>query len=95
MNKHVPFCLASIFAKISEAMTMTRFRPLTICLGLLLAFSQPSFAAKRLADTNGVAKSQSRAAESKASAMRPYSGAQYPSGRDDPYAPGVNWPGKW
>jgi hypothetical protein len=38
-------------------------------------------------------KSQSRPAESSGSAnsgsaIRPYR-------RDDPYAPGVNWPGKW
>jgi hypothetical protein len=76
-------------------MAMTRFHALAIALGLLLAVSQPSFAAKRLHDTKSAVKSQSRAAESKASAIRPYSRDQYPYGRDDPYAPGVNWPGKW
>jgi hypothetical protein len=76
-------------------MAMTRFHALAIALGLLLAVSQPSFAAKRSYDTKSAAKSQSRAAESKASAIRPYSRDPYPFGRDDPYAPGVNWPGKW
>jgi hypothetical protein len=76
-------------------MAMTRFHALAIAAGLLLALSQPSFAAKRLSDTKTAVKSHSRAAESKASAIRPYSRDQYPYGRDDPYAPGVNWPGKW
>ena len=75
-------------------MAMMRFLALAITAGLLLALSQ-SFAAKRLSDTKSAVKSQSRAAESKASAIRPNSGDQYPYGRDDPYAPGVNWPGKW
>ena len=76
-------------------MAMTRFHALAIAAGLLLAVSQSSLAAKRLSDTKTAGKSQSRAAESKASAIRPNSGDQYPYGRDDPYAPGVNWPGKW
>ena len=76
-------------------MAMTRFHVLAIALGLLLAVSQPSFAAKRLYDTKSAAKSQFRAAGSKASVIRPYSRDRYPYGRDDPYAPGVNWPGKW
>lgn len=54
-------------------MAMTRFHALAIAAGLLLALSQPSFAAKRLSDTKTAVKSQSRAAESKASAIRPYS----------------------
>jgi hypothetical protein len=69
-------------------MTMTRFRVMAIAAGLLLAMLGPSFAAKRMSDTKSAVKSQSRAAESSGSAIRPYS-------RDDPYAPGVNWPGKW
>ena len=76
-------------------MAMTHFHAQAIAWGLLLAVSQPSFAAKRLYDTKSATKSQARAAESKASAIRPYSRDQYPYGRDDPYAPGVNWPGKW
>ena len=76
-------------------MAMTRFHVLAIAVGILLAVSQPSFAAKRLSDTKSGVKSQSRAAESKASAIRPYSRDPYPYSRDDPYAPGVNWPGKW
>ena len=60
-------------------MTMTRFRVVAIAAGLLLAMSGPSFAAKRMSGTKSAVKSQSRAAYS----------------RDDPYAPGVNWPGKW
>jgi hypothetical protein len=58
-----------------------------IAAGLLLAVSGPSFAAKRTlqkSDTKSAVKSQSRAAK-----------FPYPYGRDDPYAPGVNWPGKW
>jgi Flp pilus assembly protein TadD len=74
-------------------MTMARFHVVAIGAALLLAVSGPSFAAKRTSDTKSAAKSQSRAAESSGSAntgsaIRPYS-------RDNPYAPGVNWPGKW
>jgi hypothetical protein len=61
-------------------MAMTRFHALAA--DLLLAVSQPSFGAKRLYDTKSAAKSQSRAAESKAAAIRPYSRDQYPYGRD-------------
>jgi hypothetical protein len=86
-----------LFAEIPEAMkmTMTRFRVLAITAGLLLAVSEPSFAAKRSSDTKSAVKSQSRATEFKGSAIRPYSRDPYSYGRDDPYAPGVNWPGKW
>ena len=67
---------------------ITRFHVVAIAAGLLLAVSGPSFAAKRMSDTKSSVKSQSRATKSGGSAIRPYS-------RDDPYAPGVNWPGKW
>jgi hypothetical protein len=78
---------------------MARLHVVAIAAGLLLAVSGPSFAAKR-SDTKSAVKSQSRAAESSGSAnsgsaIRPYSRDPYPYGRDDPYAPGVNWPGKW
>jgi hypothetical protein len=76
-------------------MTMTKVHVLAIAAGLLLAVSGPSFAAKRMSGTKSGVKSQSRAAESGGSAIRPYSRDPYPYGRDDPYAPGVNWPGKW
>ena len=79
---------------------MARFHVVAIAAGLLLAVSGPSFAAKRMSDTKSSVKSQSRAAESSGSAnsgsaFRPHSRDPYPYGRDDPYAPGVNWPGKW
>jgi hypothetical protein len=75
------------------AMTMTKVPVLAIAAGLLLAVSGPSFAAKRMSDTKSAVKSQSRAAESSGSAN--FGSAIRPYGRDDPYAPGVNWPGKW
>ena len=79
---------------------MARFHFLAIAAALLLAAPDPSLAAKRTSDTKSAAKSQSRAAGSSGSAnsgsaIRPYSRDLYPYGRDDPYAPGVNWPGKW
>ena len=79
---------------------MARFHVVAIAAGLLLAVSGTSFAAKRMSDTKSAVKSQSRAAESSGStnsgsAIRPYNRDSYPYGRDDPYAPGVNWPGKW
>ncbi len=79
---------------------MARFHVVAIAAGLLLAVSGPSFAVKRMSDAKSAVKSQSRAAESSGSAnsgsaFRPYSRDRYPYGRDDPYAPGVNWPGKW
>ena len=83
---------------IAQLMTMTKIHVVAIAAGLLLAMSGPSFSAKRMSDTKSAVRSQSRAAESSGSAnsgsansgsaIRPYS-------RDDPYAPGVNWPGKW
>jgi hypothetical protein len=76
-------------------MTMTKVHVLAIAAVLLLAVSGPSVAAKRMSDTKSTVKSQSRAAASSGSAIRLYSRDPYPYGRDDPYAPGVNWPGKW
>lgn len=69
---------------------------LAIAGGLLLALSGPGFAAKRTSDTKSGVKTQSRAGESggsakSGSAIRPYDRDR----RDDPYAPGVNWPGRW
>lgn len=83
---------------------MTRFDVAAIATGFLLAISGPSFAAQRThqkSDTRAksAVESQSRATKSSGStngsAIRPYSRNPYPDGRDDPYAPGVNWPGKW
>ena len=70
---------------------------LAIAAGLLLAVFGPGFAAKRTSDTKSGVKTQSRAGESSSgsansgSAIRPYGRDR----RDDPYAPGVNWPGRW
>jgi hypothetical protein len=61
-----------------------RFHVVAIAAGLLLAVSGPTFAAKRTlqkSDTKSAVKLQSRAAK-----------FPYPYSRDDPYAPGVNWP---
>jgi hypothetical protein len=74
---------------------MAKFYVAAITAGLLLVVSQPSFAAKRMSDTKHAANSQSRAAESGVSTSHAYSRKTYPYGRDDPYAPGVNWPGRW
>jgi len=79
---------------------MAKFHVLAIAAGLLLAVSCPGFAAKRTSDTKSGAKSQSRAGESSASAnsdsaIRPYGHDPSQYRRDDPYAPGVNWPGRW
>ena len=72
-------------------LTIARIHIVAIAAGLLLAVSGPSIAAKRTVDTKNSVKSQSRATESRGSAN---SGPPI-SRRDDPYAPGVNWPGKW
>ena len=48
---------------------MARFHVVAIAVGLLLAVSGPSFAAKRVSDTKSAAKSQSRAAEYSGSAI--------------------------
>ena len=85
---------------LATRMTMVRFHIVAIAAGLLLAVSGPSIAAKRTSDTKNSVKSQSRAAESSGSAnsgspISRYSRDPYPYGRNDPYAPGVNWPGKW
>ncbi len=79
---------------------MARIHIVAIAAGLLLAVSGPTFAAKRVSHTKGAVKSQSSAAKSSGSAnsgstIRSYSRDPYPYGRNDPYAPGVNWPGKW
>ena len=74
---------------------MTRFNVVAIAAGLLLAISGPSFAAKRTLQksvTKSTVKSQSHEINSSGSAIRPYSRDPYPYSRDDPYAPGVNWP---
>jgi len=79
-------------------MAMTGFHVVTIAAGLLLAVSEPGFAAKRASDTQTTAKSKSHVTKSSRSAIRPYSRSlygrePYPYSRDpDPYAPGVNWP---
>jgi hypothetical protein len=64
---------------------------LAIAAALLLALSGPGFAAKRTSGTKSGVTSQSSAGVSGGSAIRPYGGDR----RDDPYAPGVNWPGRW
>jgi hypothetical protein len=74
-------------------MTMARIHIVAIAAGLLLAASGPGVAAKRTADTKNSVKTQSRAAESRGSANAGSPISRY--SRDDPYAPGVNWPGKW
>jgi len=79
---------------------MPRLHVVAIAVGLSFAVSAPSFAAKRMSDTRSAVKSQSRAAEPRGSmnsvsAIRAYSRNPNPYSRDDPYAPGVNWPGKW
>ena len=76
---------------LATRMTMTRFHVVAIAAGLLLAVSGPSFAAKRTlqkSDAKSAVKSQSRAAKF----PYPYNHDPYPYSRDDPYAPGVNWP---
>ena len=73
---------------------MARFHVVAIAAGLLLAVSSPSSAAKRMSDTKSAANSQSSSPNS-ASSLRSYGRDPYSYRRDDPYAPGVNWPGKW
>lgn len=73
---------------------------MAVAAGFLLAASGPGFAAKRTSDTKSAVKSQSRASEpggsvNSGSVIRPYIRDPYPNDRDDPYAPGVNWPGRW
>ena len=87
MKKSLNVTLHLICSALATRMTLTRFHVVAIAAGLLLAVSGPSFAAKRTlqkSDTKSAVKSQSRAAK-----------FPYPYARDDPYAPGVNWPGKW
>ncbi|HZP68565.1 MAG TPA: hypothetical protein VFB29_01360 [Pseudolabrys sp.] len=77
-----------------------------LAAALLLAVSGPALAAKRMSGTKGTAQSQSEAASTGATHARPavrrmnrdpyaYSPAPNRYDRDDPYAPGVNWPGHW
>jgi len=73
---------------------MTRFHVLLMAAGLLFVASEASSAAKRMGH-NSAAKPQSHAAQSGVSASGPYNLGSYPYRRDDPYAPGVNWPGHW
>lgn len=70
-------------------MMMTRIYIVAVAAGLLLAVSGSSFAAKRTSDTkHTVRATEARGSANSSSAIRSYN-------RDDPYAPGVNWPGKW
>ncbi len=57
---------------------------------LLFGMSEESFSAKRVANRVVSVKQQWNSA----SPARSY-GRTYRFDRDDPYAPGVNWPGKW
>ena len=77
-------------------MMMARSLVVAVAVGLLLAVSVPSPAAKRTSDIKRVSDTKSavqaagsRGSAKSGSAIRPY------DRRDDPYAPGVNWPGKW
>lgn len=70
-------------------MSATRFYALAIAAGFLLAITEPSLATKRTSGTKAASESQSHAVRSQPSTIRPY------PNRDDPYAYGVNWPGKW
>ena len=74
---------------------MAKVHTVAITAALLLAVSSPSLAAKRMSDTNAASKSYSGAARPSGSAARAYSQDRYLYSRDDPYSPGVNWPGKW
>jgi hypothetical protein len=79
---------------------MAGSKVLAIAAWLLLAVSGSSFAAKRMTDTKSAVTSQSRTGESGNSASsvsgtRSYTRDPYLNRRDDPYAPGVNWPGRW
>jgi len=79
---------------------MARFHVPAIAAGLLRAVSGPGIAAKRTPDAKSGVKSQSRAVGSGGSAnsgpaIRPYGRDPSLYRRDDPYAPGVNWPGRW
>ena len=69
-------------------MSMARPCVVAVAVGLLLAVSGPSFAAKRTSDTKrSVHATESRGSANPGSAIR--------SRDPDPYAYGVNWPGKW
>jgi len=67
---------------------LARFYVVAFAALLLLAVSGPSFAAKRTTNTkHAVHTSQSRGSANSSLATRPSD--------PDPYAYGVNWPGKW
>jgi hypothetical protein len=69
-------------------MMLARSRVVAVAALLLLAVSGPSFAAKRTSDTKtAVQAAEPRRPANASPAVRPYD--------RDPYAPGVNWPGKW
>jgi len=79
-------------------LTMAKFHVLAIAAGLLLVVPCPGIAAKSTSDTKSGAKSRagkSSASANSGSAIRPYGHDQSEYHRDDPYAPGVNWPGRW
>ena len=79
------------FGGLARRIKMARFHVVAIAVGLMLAVSGPSFAAKRTlqkSHAKSAVNSQSYAAEPGGLATRTYD-------RDDPYAPGVNWPGHW
>jgi len=71
---------------------MAKISMVSICVGLVLTFSGPSFAAKPVHNSG---KSQYSAGRFSNSAIGPNSRDPQLNGREDPYAPGVNWPGKW
>ena len=69
-------------------MMLARSHVVAIAALLLLAAAGPSFAAKRTSDTkNAVHAVEPHRPVNSSSAIRPDD--------RDPYAPGVNWPGKW
>jgi hypothetical protein len=69
-------------------MMLARSHVVAVAALLLLAVSGPSFAAKRTSDTKtAVHAAEPHRPANSSSATRPYD--------RDPYAPGVNWPGKW
>jgi len=68
---------------------IARFYVVAVAAGLLLAISGPGLAAKRTPNAKQTVQvTESRGSANFSPAIRPYD-------RNDPYAPGVNWPGKW
>jgi len=84
---------------------MVKFRIAAIAAGLSLAVSGPAFAAKPTSKHSSRTKDASHSAAyggsaNSGSAIRASGRSSYPNGavpynRNDPYAPGVNWPGHW